>query len=202
MSARNKKERKQQQRRKRQRRELNHQAKRRTRAVGELVVAESGAGETELPTNHFDEADGPHPRAGNLPRGVAELFSSLDNVESAPPAQSTKEQSEAELWWGTYSKADGTSRLQMARHKLETVSTADETYEDFFPEAIDELASQLSPGDYVAFLEELLENHADVFSSSADWNTQSMVFEYLAQGRLEDVDRVVMDLASGLKEVG
>ncbi len=85
---------------------------------------------------------------------------------------------------------------------METVTADDDVFQHLFPEAVFELESKLPGRQYVAFLEELYETRREVFSLSADWTVRSMVFEYLAQERLDDVDRVALALATNLQEIG
>lgn len=189
MSARSKKDRKQQKRRKRKQREMARHEKNRLASARDSKVAEK---------TWLDNPEVPFPRP---PRGVDELATLLGESDMEPE-QTPGDATEAELWWGKYSQADSSARLQMTREKLGAVSPDDEAYKDFFPEAIYELESKLAPKDYVAFLEELYASHPDAFALNADWNGRSMVFEYLAQERLDDVDRSVIRLSEGLTEIG
>ena len=53
----------------------------------------------------------------------------------------------------------------------------------------------------LAFLEEVRKTRNDVFDLNADWNIRAMVFEYLAQGRLDEVDAAAWSLAESLEDV-
>jgi hypothetical protein len=123
----------------------------------------------------------------------------LTPPRSKPAPPQRREQSPIDLWWDDYVKADGEGRLRMVREKLRTIEPESEWYEALFPEAIDELQSKLPSERYVAFLEELLDQHPGVFDISADWNAWSMAFVYIADERYEDLDRVVRRVAGALQ---
>ena len=123
---------------------------------------------------------------------------------SQPPPKSELDLetlSPIDRWWNDYSGADGPQRLQMTRDKLLTVSLDDDWFESLFPEAISDLRRELPECEYVAFLEELCDEHPDVFALDADWHASSMVSYYISEGRMEDVDRATKALASMVKNV-
>lgn len=103
--------------------------------------------------------------------------------------------------WKEYSNADGPERLQMTREKLTTVSRDDDWFNALFPEAITELETKLPDSQYVAFLEQLRDEYPDVFELAADWHTRSMVFHYVSEGRLEEIDRAAEFLAARMASI-
>lgn len=131
----------------------------------------------------------PSPRIPELPRLTPR---SKPNPETLSPI---------DRWWDEYSDADGHGRLQMVREKLATVSPDEDGFESLFPEAIMELESKLPESDYVAFLEQLRDEHPAVFEIALDWNTQSLVSHYVAENRMEDVDRATEYLAGRMEHV-
>lgn len=183
MSARNKKERKKQQRTKRKRREMMHRERRQMQAkrasAGESLRFDPPA----ISTNVND------PQAWR--QAIAEVCHT-NAIEENMPVDSKQDDDPLSIWWREYDAADGAVRLQMVRETLEVVSADDEDCERFFPEAIYDLEVKLSSEKFVAFLEELYTAHLAIFAMSADWHTKSMVAEYLAQNRTQDIDRVVM----------
>jgi len=196
MSVRKKQERKQRQTRNRKQRELARREERKAHTAG------SSLGEKL----RFDD---PEPLIAADKRepveqqdDTNELLEETSELDTEPSEPAEPEEAGCELWWDKFSNANGPQRLEMAREKLKTVSADDDAYEQLFPEAIYELESKLSREQYVAFLEEVRETRPDVFSMSADWNTRAMVFEYLAQERLHDVDRAVIVFAEQLKDIG
>jgi hypothetical protein len=125
----------------------------------------------------------------------------VDDIESIELDESRQDNSPLGIWWREYQAADGETRLQMVREKLDVIPSDHEDYKQLFPEAVSELEAKLSCDTFVSFLEELASAHPDVFAMNADWHTRSMVFEYLAQNRMQDIDRVVSALAAKLKEI-
>lgn len=105
----------------------------------------------------------------------------------------------AEKWWAAYDEADGPTRVGMTREKLATISPADEDFESFYPEAVDELKSKLPLSEYVEYLEELEETHPRVFAMDASWRLRSMLFEYVDSGREELVPPLVDRVANLLE---
>jgi hypothetical protein len=89
----------------------------------------------------------------------------------------------------------------MTREKLATLSRDDDSFDSFFPESIDELQNELSGREYVAFLEQLRDDYSEIFAMSLDWNTRSMVFQYIAEGRMADIDRAADYLANRMEEI-
>jgi hypothetical protein len=197
MSARKKKERKQEQRRQRNQRAAVRREKRRSRDRG-AIVKES---RFDQPTSRGEElslraSSAFANRCGE--DGRLELFSDANRGRDEAP---TEAETEADLWWGRFSNADGVARLQLTREKLDTVRAGDDAYGDYFPEAIYELEMQLPSHEFVSFLEELDHLRPDVFALSADWHASSMVQQYFAQGRSADIDRAAIRLADSLKKI-
>lgn len=197
MSARKKQQRKQEQRRRRNQAASARRKKRRARGqnspVQELRFDEPT---TSADVDLFDSLSESTAR-----RAMEKLDAALSEVSPEREKMPRTEESEAELWWGRYSKADGAACLTMTREKLHTICGDDESYNDYFPDAVYELERKLSSTEYVAFLEELHESYPDIYAQSADWHARSMVSEYLAQGKPDEVDRVAMGLANELTKV-
>ena len=55
--------------------------------------------------------------------------------------------------------------------------------------------------EYVAFLEQLRDEHPDIFAMENDWHARSMVLYYVGEGRMEEIDRTAKALASQMESV-
>lgn len=121
---------------------------------------------------------------------------------SPPPRrEQTEEEKQIHRWWQVYKRADGETRLQMAREKLDSLDPDDEQFEAFFPDAISEVEPKLGRERYVAFLEEIRDRWPRVFSQEIDWNVWQMAFVYVAEGRWSDLERAVVHMAEEMKKV-
>lgn len=195
MPAGSKKQRKQQKRRDRKRRELARQKRRQARAA---ATSQTQALRVDGP-EPFNDSD--EPEVWSEPDETGKSGRASSESGGSGSKLSEREDAALRLWWDKYMAADGPERLKMTREKLETVSADDEAYDCYFPESVYELEMKLPGEQYVAFLEELLERRPDVFSLSADWYTRSMVLEYLAQQRFDDVDGLLKRYAQELNKI-
>ena len=198
MSAQNKKERKKQQRTKRKRREMLHRKKGQVQAKTQTQPRT----QVQTPSAATGESLFKEPNTSQLWRQAISELGRANDIEADGPVDSEQDDDPLSIWWREFDAADGAARLHMVREKLEVLSPDDEDYEHVFPEAVHDLEGKLSSEEYVAFLEELVTAHPANFAMGADWHTTSMVSEYLDQNRMQDVDRVVMSMAEGMKEIG
>ncbi len=160
------------------RRQADKQKKQRQRKQRK-AESQARARHSSPPAPHLPEL----PRIVSRPKPVQEALSPVDQ------------------WWEAYENADGQERVRMTREKLATVSPSDDSFDRFFPESIDELQTKLSRPEYAVFLEQLRGEYPDVFAASLDWNTRSLVFHYIPEGRMADVNRAVDYLAEQMEEI-
>ncbi len=135
------------------------------------------------------------PPSGKGPREHGEV--SGQSASAASP----RERDVHELWWEQYEGADGPGRLAMAREKLAALKPTDPDYEQYFPQAIDELQPLLGPRDFVAFLEELERGYPEAFADGLDWHALYSVNIYANDARWDQLNRIVDLLANSLTEL-
>ncbi len=144
-------------------------------------------------------ADSPTERDAVAERAKEALAAPKTPARSRP--EPTEEEKQISRWWQEYRHADGETRLQMAREKLESLDPDDEQFEAFFPDAISEVEPKLGRVRYVAFLEEIRDRWPRVFAQEIDWNVWQMAFLYVAEQRWTDLERAVGQMAEEMKKV-